>query len=129
MDLGNQTFVEKSAGSVPQPIRASFELTYADFLEAVTGKPPSARTKSDMIKPYAGWLFAIGMLVVVVLLSQIAAENEYDEPGPSAQFTIQAKWFLGLAPTGIFILFLSFGFNLLGDALRDTLDPRLRGQP
>jgi ABC-type dipeptide/oligopeptide/nickel transport system permease subunit len=22
---------------------------------------------------------------------------------------------------------LSFGFNLLGDALRDTLDPRLRG--
>ena len=27
------------------------------------------------------------------------------------------------------ILFLSFGFNLLGDALRDTLDPRLRGQP
>jgi peptide/nickel transport system permease protein len=30
---------------------------------------------------------------------------------------------------GFAILFLSFGFNLLGDALRDTLDPRLRGQP
>lgn len=28
---------------------------------------------------------------------------------------------------GVAILFLSFGFNLLGDALRDTLDPRLRG--
>jgi ABC-type dipeptide/oligopeptide/nickel transport system permease subunit len=27
---------------------------------------------------------------------------------------------------GFAILFLSFGFNLLGDALRDTLDPRLR---
>ena len=30
---------------------------------------------------------------------------------------------------GFAILLLSFGFNLLGDALRDTLDPRLRGQP
>jgi len=27
---------------------------------------------------------------------------------------------------GLAILFLSFGFNLLGDTLRDTLDPRLR---
>jgi peptide/nickel transport system permease protein len=27
---------------------------------------------------------------------------------------------------GLAILFLSFGFNLLGDALRDTLDPRMR---
>lgn len=29
--------------------------------------------------------------------------------------------------SGFAILLLSFGFNLLGDALRDTLDPRLRG--
>jgi len=28
---------------------------------------------------------------------------------------------------GLAILLMSFGFNLLGDALRDTLDPRLRG--
>ena len=28
--------------------------------------------------------------------------------------------------SGLAILLLSFGFNLLGDALRDTLDPRLR---
>jgi len=28
---------------------------------------------------------------------------------------------------GLAILLLSFGFNLLGDTLRDTLDPRLRG--
>ena len=28
---------------------------------------------------------------------------------------------------GFAILLMSFGFNLLGDALRDTLDPRLRG--
>ncbi len=43
----------------------------------------------------------------------------------------EGRNFLMLAPwpgvlAGLAILFLSFGFNLLGDALRDTLDPRLR---
>jgi len=45
----------------------------------------------------------------------------------------EGRNFLLLAPwpavfAGLAILFLSFGFNLLGDALRDTLDPRLKGQ-
>jgi uncharacterized membrane protein YdfJ with MMPL/SSD domain len=31
-------------------------------------------------------------------------------------------------PLTLLILVLAFGLNLLGDALRDTLDPRLRGQ-
>ena len=31
--------------------------------------------------------------------------------------------------SGLAILFLSTGFNLLGDALRDMLDPRLRAGP
>jgi peptide/nickel transport system permease protein len=31
--------------------------------------------------------------------------------------------------SGLAILLLAFGLNLLGDALRDTLDPRLRGNP
>jgi peptide/nickel transport system permease protein len=30
--------------------------------------------------------------------------------------------------SGAAILLAAFGFNLLGDALRDTLDPRLRGR-
>jgi peptide/nickel transport system permease protein len=43
----------------------------------------------------------------------------------------EGRNFLLLSPwpaifAGFAILFLSFGFNLLGDALRDTLDPRLR---
>lgn len=43
----------------------------------------------------------------------------------------EGRNFLMLSPwpavfAGFAILFLSFGFNLLGDALRDTLDPRLR---
>lgn len=45
----------------------------------------------------------------------------------------EGRNFLLLSPwpaifAGIAILFLSFGFNLLGDALRDTLDPRLKTQ-
>ena len=45
----------------------------------------------------------------------------------------EGRNFLLLSPwpaifAGFAILFLSFGFNLLGDALRDTLDPRLRTQ-
>ena len=43
----------------------------------------------------------------------------------------EGRNFLLLSPwpavfAGVAILFLSFGFNLLGDALRDTLDPRLK---
>lgn len=53
-------------------------------------------------------------------------------PVPSLGLMLsEGRNFLLLAPwpavfAGFAILFLSFGFNLLGDALRDTLDPRLR---
>ncbi len=53
-------------------------------------------------------------------------------PTPSlGQMLSEGRNFLLLNPwpavfSGFAILFLSFGFNLLGDALRDTLDPRLR---
>ncbi len=33
---------------------------------------------------------------------------------------------LSIAP-GFFIMLLVFGFNMMGDGLRDALDPRLRG--
>ncbi len=54
-------------------------------------------------------------------------------PTPSLGLMLsEGRNFLQLAPwsaifAGLAILFLSFGFNLFGDALRDTLDPRLRG--
>lgn len=53
-------------------------------------------------------------------------------PTPSLGLMLsEGRNFLLLSPwpavfAGLAILFLSFGFNLLGDALRDTLDPRLR---
>lgn len=55
-------------------------------------------------------------------------------PTPSLGLMLsEGRNFLLLSPwpavfAGFAILFLSFGFNLLGDALRDTLDPRLRSQ-
>jgi peptide/nickel transport system permease protein len=56
-------------------------------------------------------------------------------PTPSLGLMLsEGRNFLLLSPwsaifAGLAILLLSFGFNLLGDALRDTLDPRLRGNP
>jgi peptide/nickel transport system permease protein len=40
-------------------------------------------------------------------------------------YIISAAWHLSLAP-GLAILFAAMGFNLLGDGLRDAMDPRLR---
>ena len=44
-----------------------------------------------------------------------------------------AKGYMELAPwlvifPGLVLTLTVFGFNLFGDALRDTLDPRLRGR-
>ncbi|MCP8936964.1 ABC transporter permease [Alsobacter sp. SYSU M60028] len=55
-------------------------------------------------------------------------------PTPSLGLMLsEGRNFLMLSPwsaifSGLAILLLSFGLNLLGDALRDTLDPRLRGR-
>lgn len=46
--------------------------------------------------------------------------------GDARTYMFDAPW-LALWP-GVFISAAVFGFNTLGDALRDTLDPRLRGQ-
>jgi peptide/nickel transport system permease protein len=45
--------------------------------------------------------------------------------GQARQYMLQAPW-LALFP-GIILSLSIFGFNMLGDALRDLLDPRLRG--
>ncbi len=53
-------------------------------------------------------------------------------PTPSLGLMLsEGRNFLMLGPwsaifAGLAILFMSFGFNLLGDALRDSLDPRLK---
>ena len=45
--------------------------------------------------------------------------------GSGRTYMIQAPW-MAVFP-GIAISLAVFGFNMLGDALRDVLDPRLRG--
>jgi len=44
--------------------------------------------------------------------------------GSGRQFAVVAPW-VSLFP-GAAIMLAVFGFNLLGDGLRDVLDPRLR---
>ena len=56
-------------------------------------------------------------------------------PTPSLGLMLsEGRNFLLLSPwsaifSGLAIVFLAFGLNLLGDVLRDELDPRLRGGP
>jgi peptide/nickel transport system permease protein len=45
--------------------------------------------------------------------------------GAGRRFMLQAPW-MAFFP-GLFLSLAVFGFNMLGDALRDLLDPRLRG--
>ena len=53
-------------------------------------------------------------------------------PSPSlGLMLVEGRNFLALSPwdsifSGLAILFAAFGFNFLGDCLRDQLDPRLR---
>jgi peptide/nickel transport system permease protein len=47
--------------------------------------------------------------------------------GSGRTYMLQAPW-MAIFP-GIAISLAVFGFNMLGDALRDILDPRLRGGP
>ena len=42
------------------------------------------------------------------------------------RFLVNGDWWMTAAP-GLAICVAVFGFNWLGDALRDALDPRLRG--
>ncbi|MCZ7543672.1 MAG: ABC transporter permease [Anaerolineae bacterium] len=45
----------------------------------------------------------------------------------SQQYLITGAWW-GMVFPGLTITFVVLGFNLLGDGLRDTLDPKLRGR-
>jgi peptide/nickel transport system permease protein len=42
-----------------------------------------------------------------------------------AQYIVSGEWWLSVFP-GIFIAVLVIAFNLVGDGLRDRLDPRSR---
>ena len=47
--------------------------------------------------------------------------------GSGRTYMLQAPW-MAIFP-GIAISLAVFGFNMLGDALRDVLNPKLRGGP
>ena len=71
-------------------------------------------------------------IVVASSLSFLGAASPPPEPSWGRmiaegvqQFAERAPW-LAIFP-GVFLAVTIFGFNILGDALRDVLDPRLRG--
>ncbi|MEK7872258.1 MAG: ABC transporter permease, partial [Chloroflexota bacterium] len=75
-----------------------------------------------------------GAIVVEASLSFLGVGVPPPEPswggilaGAARRYAERAPW-IGIFP-GIAISMTVFGFNYLGDALRDILDPRLRGRP
>ena len=73
-----------------------------------------------------------GAIVAEASLSYLGLGTPPPEPswgammsGPGRRFLLAAPW-IAIFP-GICLSIVVFGFNMLGDAVRDVLDPRLRG--
>ena len=71
-------------------------------------------------------------IIVEAALSFLGVGAPPEDPSWGGMLTQAASKYVEVAPwlaifPGIAIAVVVFGFNLLGDALRDVLDPRLRG--
>ena len=71
-------------------------------------------------------------IVVEASLSFLGVGTPPEVPSWGGMLSLAASNYIGVAPLlailpGLAIALVVFGFNLLGDALRDVLDPRLRG--
>ncbi len=71
-------------------------------------------------------------IVVEASLSFLGVGTPPEVPSWGGMLSLAATNYISIAPLlailpGIAIALVVFGFNLLGDALRDVLDPRLRG--
>lgn len=71
-------------------------------------------------------------IVVEASLSFLGVGTPPEVPSWGGMLSLAATNYIGIAPLlailpGVAIALVVFGFNLLGDALRDVLDPRLRG--
>jgi peptide/nickel transport system permease protein len=88
---------------------------------------------ASVILVQASLLLSAKILLVEASVSVLGLGAQ--PPVPSLELTFsKGRNFPLLNPwpavfSGLAILFLSTGFNLLGDALRDMLDPRLRAGP
>jgi len=71
-------------------------------------------------------------VVVEAALSFLGVGTPPDVPSWGGMLSITGQKYIEVSPWLVFFPSLAvsmavFGFNLLGDALRDALDPRLRG--
>jgi ABC-type dipeptide/oligopeptide/nickel transport system permease subunit len=71
-------------------------------------------------------------IVVEASLSFLGVGTPPEVPSWGGMLSLAATNYIGIAPLlailpGVAIALVVFGFNLLGDGLRDVLDPRLRG--
>ncbi len=79
------------------------------------------------------WTITLGFAIIIeASLSFLGVSIPPDVPTWGTMLTqgadeIRIAWWLAVFP-GIAISVVVFAINFLGDALRDTLDPRLRGR-
>ena len=88
------------------------------------------------IAPTIGVIFAVGLGNVMLITGSLGFLG-LGEPAPSPEWGrmisesrefLPEAWWYAAAP-GMAIFLVVMGFNLLGDGLRDVLDPRLRRAP
>ena len=89
----------------------------------------------NCVAPYIVFLTAnLGVAIVAeASLTFLGVGTPLDVPSWGGMVSVAGKTYVALSPwllmfTSIAIFIVVFGFNLLGDALRDVLDPRLRGR-
>ena len=88
----------------------------------------------NCLAPYIVFLTAnLGVAIVAeASLTFLGVGTPPDVPSWGGMVSVAGKTYVALSPwllmfTSIAIFTVVFGFNLLGDALRDVLDPRMRG--
>lgn len=114
------------------------EMDYVTAARAVGARPGRIVFRHIMPNCFAIYLimatYYLGFAIIIeASLSFLGVGAPPDDPSWGGILTVASKeapetgiWLL-LFP-GIFIFVAVLGFNILGDALRDVLDPRLRGR-
>lgn len=118
LSIKEETYVEAARAMGSSDSRVVFRHilpnALAPYLIVVTGQLASA-------------------IIVAASLSFLGVASPPPEPSWGRMLSEGARKFAERAPwialsSGLFISLTVFGFNILGDAIRDVLDPRLRGR-
>jgi peptide/nickel transport system permease protein len=130
-------FIPRSVRTIRASVLSIKEMPYVDSARAIGASTPRILLKYIFPQITSLYLILISLIIgnAIIIESSLAFLGlglGIDTPswGNLVNRGIQniffSTWTLAIPP-GIAIAMAVFGFNLFGDALRDVLDPRLRG--